>query len=75
MNQADATTQGYRESGGRPHQCNCIGCCTRCGTCRTAPWHTHEYCELVQRQEKERVDLVLRQRAEALTPGLEYGTY
>lgn len=72
---ATTSTQWYRERGGRAHQCNCVGCCTKCGTCRTAPWHTHEYCELVQRQEQERVELVLRQRAEAPTPGLEYGSY
>lgn len=21
------------------HACHCIGCCTKCGQCRTAPWH------------------------------------
>lgn len=73
--QDNTSTQWYRERGGRAHRCNCIGCCAKCGTCRTAPWHTHEYCELVQEQEQERVELVLRQRAEAVTPGLEYGSY
>jgi hypothetical protein len=25
------------------HSCNCIGCCKKCGRCRTSPWH-NEMC-------------------------------
>ena len=36
------------------HYCNCIGCCRRCGTCRTWHGHTREYCNLLVRQARER---------------------
>lgn len=36
------------------HICNCIGCCSKCGTCRTWHGHTKAYCELLQRQAVER---------------------
>lgn len=38
------------------HACNCIGCCHKCGTCRTWPGHTADYCALVQRQARERLE-------------------
>ena len=36
------------------HQCNCNGCCMKCGACRTWPGHTAEYCALLVRQRQER---------------------
>lgn len=44
------------------HICNCIGCCDKCGSCRTAPWHTEAYCELLQKQAKKRAKLVEEQK-------------
>ena len=36
------------------HACNCVGCCRKCGTCRTWHGHTADYCALIQRQAAER---------------------
>jgi len=47
--------------GERGHCCNCIGCCKKCGTCRTAPWHNLRYCALVVRQVRERQGLARSQ--------------
>lgn len=41
-----------------PHSCNCIGCCEKCGSCRTWPGHTPEYCELLQGQKEERKEFL-----------------
>lgn len=42
----------------QPHACNCIGCCPKCGTCRTWSGHTENYCALLQRQAYERSKLL-----------------
>lgn len=39
--------------GDRGHLCNCIGCCQKCGMCRTHPDHVPDICGLRQRQQKE----------------------
>jgi hypothetical protein len=44
----------------RMHQCNCVGCCEKCGTCVTWPAHTPDYCALVVRQKQERKEMVER---------------
>jgi hypothetical protein len=36
-------------SGGQAHVCHCIGCCTKCGHCRTDLKHTPEACKEIQR--------------------------
>ena len=35
---------GSASFAGRPHVCNCIGCCERCGMCRTDPRHDAATC-------------------------------
>lgn len=40
------------------HVCNCIGCCRRCGTCRTWPGHTRGYCDLLVKHARERAQLL-----------------
>jgi len=56
----DNSRYGYAAGGNTPpaHQCNCIGCCQRCGTCRTWPGHTPEYCDLLVKQRAEREDML-----------------
>jgi hypothetical protein len=36
-------------SGGDAHVCNCVGCCKKCGHCRTDPKHTAQACKEIQR--------------------------
>lgn len=40
------------------HSCNCIGCCRRCGTCRTWHGHTPEYCDMIVRHQAEQHKLL-----------------
>jgi hypothetical protein len=47
---ANRTTQ----SAASGHACNCLGCCRRCGSCRTWPGHTKAYCDLLVQQADER---------------------
>lgn len=37
-NKADSSTS-FCSNCHPTHVCNCIGCCKRCGMCRTSPWH------------------------------------
>lgn len=39
------------------HACNCIGCCVKCGQCRTAPWH-EKTCDKTASLEKQRKQIV-----------------
>jgi len=33
------SARGDSQAAVRTHQCNCIGCCDKCGQCLTTPWH------------------------------------
>lgn len=59
-----SATTARRSGDDLPHVCNCIGCCERCGTCRTWPGHTRRYCDLLVAQAEERRALVLREKIE-----------
>ena len=51
----DNTRYSYATGGNEDaHVCDCIGCCQRCGGCRTDPKHTSSYCDLLVRQRDER---------------------
>lgn len=51
------TITGVEGPNGEIHQCNCMGCCARCGQCRTALWHL-KTCELVFNQKMELKEVV-----------------
>jgi hypothetical protein len=61
---ASAASGWQSNDGGYGHVCNCIGCCDKCGHCLTSPAHTPAYCELLQRQAREREDFLNRARKE-----------
>ena len=47
---------GWASSFGIPntHVCNCIGCCEKCGGCRTDPRHTADVCGKIAALQAER---------------------
>ena len=49
---------GWASSSYGTHVCNCIGCCEKCGGCRTDPRHTADVCGKIAALQAERARIL-----------------